>query len=216
MLQRVSGRVAFLIIAVAIVLVILLGWFAFVAPQRSKASDLGAQISNTDLQIADNQKLVAGPVKQRSLAALRKLQRVVPAVADQPQLLRQLSAIARTSETELDGITPTTPVAGTSTTSLPLTVSLKGHYFAIQRFLRLLRASTDLRHGRVVGSGRLFTVDSVTFASGSGGSGSTAGVITATLTVNAFLYAGTPAVATIAPPATTTTTSASAATAPGQ
>jgi hypothetical protein len=203
-----------LIIVVATLVVILVGWIGFVSPQRSKASSLGAQISNTELQIADNQKLVAGPTKRQSLAALRKLQAAVPELANQPQLLRQLSSMARTSDTELDSIAPGAPLAGVSTESLPLAVSVKGHYFAIQRFLRLLRASRDLRNGHLVGHGRLYTVDTISFASGSGGSGAP-GVITATLAINAFLSAATPAV-TATPTTTTTASAASASTTTGQ
>ncbi len=190
--QRISGRVALLIIVVATLVVILVGWIGFVSPQRSKASSLSGEISNTELQIADNQKLAAGPIKRQSLAALRKLQTAVPELAKQPQLLRQLSSMARTSDTELDSIAPAVPLAGTSTESLPLTVILKGHYFAIQRFLRLMRASSDLRNGHLVGRGRLFTVDNISFATGSGGTGSSPGVITATLAINAFLSAAAP------------------------
>jgi Tfp pilus assembly protein PilO len=118
-----------------------------------------------------------------------------------------LSAIAKTSEVELTSITPAAPVVGTTDNALPLAVSVNGHYFAIQRFLRLLRASADLRNGKLVGNGRLYSVDSIGFAG-------SAGVITASIAINAYQNLGAAAIAaaaaaTAATAATTTTTATS-------
>jgi Tfp pilus assembly protein PilO len=209
MLQRISGRVALLIIVVVVLFVLVIGWSAFVSPQRSKASALDAQISDTQLQIVDNQKLLAGPTRRESLAAVRKVTAAMPDQPQQSQLVRQLSAIAKTSEVQLSSITPGSPVVGITDESLPLAVTVNGHYFAIQRFLRLLRASADLRHGKLVGNGRLYSVDSIGFAAASGTTGSTVGVITATLAINAYQNLGVAAAvaaATAAASATTTTT----------
>ena len=214
MLKRISGRVALIIVAAAVLVVFLLGWFAFVSPQRSKASTLDAQIANTRLQIADNEKLLSGPAKRTSLAESRKIARVMPNQPLQSQLIRQLSAIAKSSEVQLTSISPSAAVVGATDEALPLAVSVNGHYFAIQRFLRLLRASADVRNGKLVGRGRLFTVDSISFAGGAGSSGSSANAITATLALHA--YQSVPTVATAATVPTTTTASATSASAAGQ
>ncbi len=85
-----------------------------------------------------------------------------------------------------------------------MTVMATGHYFGIQRFLRLLRASADVHNGRLVGKGRLYTVDNIQFSGAPKG-----GVVSATMTINGFIYTAPPAGATLVPP-TTENTSATA------
>jgi hypothetical protein len=201
--SRITGRVALLIIAASAFVILLLGWFAFVGPQRSKASDLDSQVASTQTQIDDSQRLLTGSVRRQSLAAVRQLDRVVPDQTKMSELLRQLSSNAKTSQVELDTITPSAPTAVSGAEAVPLTVGLTGHYFAIQRFLRLLRASADVRNGRLVSTGRLYTVDNVQFIGGQAG-----GVVTATLGVNAFVY--TPVAAGATTPTTTSTSSTTA------
>lgn len=219
MLQRISGRVALLMVVMVVLLVIIIGWLGFVEPQRSKAAKLDGQIADVQLQIADNNKLLAGPIRRESLAAVRKAQAAMPDQARQSQILRQLSAIARTAEVQLSSVTPGSPVVGTTDEALPLSVTVNGHYFAIQRFLRLLRASADLRNGKLVGNGRLYSVDSIGFAGpGTGAAGSGAGVIAATLAINAYQNLGAAAAiaAGTTTPTTTTAASATGTTAAGQ
>ena len=101
---------------------------------------------------------------------------------------------------------------------MPISVVVKGRYFAIQKFARLLRQSADIKNGKLAGKGRLYTIDSIAFA----GAGSCAarcqpanGAILATLALNAFTYsaAAPPAAATSTD--TSTTSSDSTATAAG-
>ncbi len=201
MMKRISGRVAFLIIGAAVLVTVLLGWFAFIAPQRSKVAEFDSQVQSTQTQIADAQRLLTGPTRRDSLASLHKLQGVLPDQVKMSQILRQLSSVATTSEIELDTITPQTPTAVGGEEAVPMTVAVVGHYFAIQRFLRLLRASADVRNGHVIGTGRLYSVDNIQFTGGQPG-----GVISASLTVNGFVYTSVPAVA----PATTAPSSTGA------
>ena len=206
MTKRISGRVALILICVGAIVVLLLGWMTFVGPERSKASDLSVKVSNTQTQVSDAQRLLAGSTGKKSLAALRHLQTAMPAQAQMSQILRQFSGIAKTAQVELDGVTPQAPVVGAAAgeESVPMTVAATGHYFGIQRFLRLLRASADVHSGRLVGNGRLYTVDNVQFASADKG-----GVVSVTMTINGFTYTAPPAGATSVPP-TTENTSATA------
>ena len=71
MIDRMSGRVALLLVSVALLLVVLLGWFVLIAPQRSKATKLDSQVSETNIQLASVTSLLEGPVGRQSLAALR-------------------------------------------------------------------------------------------------------------------------------------------------
>ena len=44
MIERLNGRAAVWIAAVGLLLVVLVGWFGVVSPQRSKAAELAVQI----------------------------------------------------------------------------------------------------------------------------------------------------------------------------
>jgi Tfp pilus assembly protein PilO len=202
MTKRISGRVALILICVGAIVVLLLGWMTFVGPERSKASDLSGQVSNTQIQVSDAQRLLAGSTAKKSMAALHQLQTVMPAQEKMSEILRQLSGIAKTTQVELDGVTPLAPAVGASPgeETVPMTVLVTGHYFGIQRFLRLLRASADLHNGRLVGSGRLYTVDSIQFSGAP-----TGGVVSATMAINGLIYTAPPAGETSAPPTTENT-----------
>jgi hypothetical protein len=130
-------------------------------------------------------------------------------------ILRQLSTAAARSRTEIDSITPGVPVAAFGASPLPMTVLVKGRYFAVQQLARLLRQSADVKHGKLAGKGRLYTIDSISFAGQAPAQPGQAanGAITATLAMNAFTYsASAPApVATTTDTTTTTDSSASAA-----
>ena len=200
--SRITGRVALLIMGISAIIVILLGWTVFVGPQRSKASDLDTQISSTQTQIVDGKQLLAGPLRKESLSAVRLLEGVVPAETRMSGLIRQLSSISATSAVEFDSITPAAPTAVPGAEPIPMTIALTGHYFAIQHFLQLLRASADFRNGHVVGKGRLYSVNSIQFA------GQPGGAVMATLNINAYIYTPVPAGTTPTTSATSTTATA--------
>ena len=219
MIDRLSGRVALLVVVVAALLVVLLGWFVLISPERSKADKLDSQIGATNTQLASLTSLLNGPVGRQSLISTRLFQKAVPNDPKESQILRELSSAASNSGVELDGISPGALVAGTGSETLPITLTIKGHYFAIQSFLRQLRTAADLHGSQVRANGRLYTVGSIQFTGGQSpsstpGQASTgSSVIGATLALNAYVYS--PTSTAVAPTVTTptaTSTSASSAT----
>ncbi len=88
---------------------------------------------------------------------------------------------------------------------------MKGRYFALQKFMRLLAASADVKNGKITGTGRLYSVDGITFGGGGADPGQS-DVVTATVNLNAFVYS---AVAPVPAPTTDTTTSDTTTTATG-
>lgn len=212
MIDRLSGRVALLVIVVATLLIILLGWFVLLAPERAKATKLDSQIGDTNTQLLAVTSLLNGPVGRQSLVSDRLFQQAIPNDPKESQILRQLSAAASASGVEVDGITPGALVPGAGTETLPISITVRGHYFGLQRFLRLLRSAADLHGDQVQATGRLYTVDNIQFAGGGvpqpGSSSSSGGanVISGTLALNAFVYAPS-AVAAVPVPTTTTATS---------
>ena len=211
-MPKLSGRVALLLSVVGVILVVIIGWFVLVSPQRSKASDLDAKLVVAEGQLADAQRVLAAPNKQHTREALAAAKRALPDTPETSAILRQLSALVKSSETELDTIGPG-PVATTGGAEpFPLSLTLKGHYFAIQKFVRLLRESADVSKGKITGNGRLYSIDSIGFAGAGAAPGQSAGIIAATITLNAYVYAPPPAPT---PTTTTTTTTETTTTAAG-
>jgi hypothetical protein len=203
-----GGTLAAMVAAVLIVAGI--GWVAFVSPQRSKASDLDTQIATQQAQLAAEQHVLSTSSTKGSLAALHAAERALPDNPQMSAILRQLSTLVAQVSAELDAVTPTAPVAATTGGEVvPLTVTVKGKYFALQRLMQLLRKSADAKNGKITGGGRLFSVDSIAFgaaapSASSGASSGPAGV-TATISMNAYIYASA-AASTASTAATTTTT----------
>lgn len=208
MIDKMSGRVALLVVTVAILAVFLLGWFLLLSPQRSKVSKLDTQIEDTDTQLAAVTRLLHSPVAKQSIAALKIAKVAVPDDPNVAQLLRQLSAASAQAGVELDTITPQAPVAAAAGEEIPLGVTVTGRYFAIQRFFRILRTRAVLNGDKLRASGRLYTVDGISFSgattSPSSGTGQAApaNLVSATITVNAFAFS-TPVVAGATPTDTT-------------
>jgi hypothetical protein len=213
-MQKLGGTGALLVSVAAVLLIAVVGWIGFVSPQRSKAGDLDSQYATAQSQLTAAQRLLATTNTRQNLAVLRAASRALPDTPQMSQILRQLAAATATSHTELDGVTPSPAVAGGApgAEAVPLAVTVKGRYFALQHLLGLLRLSADVRGSKVTGAGRLYTVDGIQFgaAGSTGGTSSGAsdqGAVTATITMNAFVYAPSAAPATAAASTATDTTS---------
>ena len=80
--------------------------------------------------------------------------------------------------------------------ALPIALTFKGRYFGLQKLLRLMRQSAGVSGGKIVSEGRLYTVDSIQFAGGgqaaAGAAGGATANISATITLNAFIYGPRP------------------------
>jgi len=202
-MPKLSGRIALAASVVGSLLILFVGWFMLVSPQRSKAADLNTKVSAAELQLADAQRLLASPNRKQTEATLRAAKRAMPDTAQTSEILRQLSAIVSASQTELDGISPSAVSATGGAEPYAISLNMKGRYFALQKFVRLLNQSADVKNGRITGKGRLYTVDSIAFGAGGTEPGQN-DVITATVSLNAFVYA--PPVAAPAPTTTDTTT----------
>src|SRR6478736_6210591 len=94
-----------------------------------------------------------------------------------------------------------------SYTVLPISVTFQGNFYNLADFLYRLRSLVSVHAGRLDATGRLFSVDTLTFNE----STLKFPQIQATLVIDAFVYGtGVPAAAT--PPATTTTTTTATST----
>ena len=200
-MDRISGRIALLSAVVLVLVVVIAAWFAVLAPQRSKAAALDAQIGDANIRLASTKALLSSPTAQQSTAQLAQLQRALPEDAEMSEIIRELSRAAGKTGVRVDTITPSTPVAAAGAQALPITLSVSGRYFRIANFMHELRTSAKVEDGNVRVKGRLFAVDNVAFAKSP-----TKGLLSATLALDAFMSGGAAAQPSTAVGGQTTTT----------
>jgi Tfp pilus assembly protein PilO len=212
-MNRLNGILGVFVSCVAVLLVVLVGWFAFVAPQRSKANDVKSQVDAAQSQLASDQSLLAASKRNGTLKLAHEARQAIPETPQVSNLLRELDGFAKQSRTEIDNVTPGVPVFVGGAQALPITLTFKGRYFGLEKLLQLLRQSADVKKGALVSTGRLFTVDSIQFTGSQTPGTATAvpqgttakpnGEISATIALNAFVYGGTPPAATTSTPTET-------------
>jgi hypothetical protein len=189
-------------------LLVVVGWVAVVAPQRSAAATAATAAQLAQSQLGALQPGSShGPGRQPAVhtSCLYRLDTALPSQADQAAVLFQLQRVAKVSGVKLQGVSPQTAQAmGSGYTVQPINLTLEGSYFAVTQFLRNLRSLVPAGGACPVAKGPLFAVTAVSF-SGTGPNGATP----VTAGIEAFYYgvtAGATAPATPAATNTTTTT----------
>ena len=178
------------------VLVLGAGWFVVVSPKRSEASKLAATVSAKQSELAAAQHAQHANTSVHAVSS-RLAGKALPDELLMPDIVDQLSSLAARSGVVLDTVTPSTATPGIGYEAVPLSVVVDGHYFAVERFLNLMRNQVRLANGKLQASGRLFDVQGVQLQQTE-----PAPMITATVSAQAFYYSA--AAATPAPTQTTT------------
>lgn len=211
-MNRMNGVTGVVASSLAVLVVVAVGWFFVVSPQRSKADQLGTQVDAAHSELMSDQQLIAAAKRQNTLGNAKAAERALPDKPKVSAILRELNGFAAQSRTELDNITPGTALQVGSAQALPITLTFKGRYFGLQKLLKLMRQNAGVSGSTIVAKGRLYTVDSIQFAGAAaataqtGNTSGSTGDIQATITLNAFVYNG------VAPPATSTGTDSTTAT----
>lgn len=193
--------------AVAVVLVLVAGWFLLISPKRSEAADLTASAEQVTAENQTLQTQIATlQAQQKELpkwqAELAEIRTQLPPSPALPGLIRTLSDEADRAGVELVSLTPNTPItygatseaglAGEALAGLDVQLQVSGGYFEIQQFVNNLERME-----------RVMLVLGLTMAEG-GDDTEPSGTLAGTVTGRVFLVppAGTTATTT----ATTTTT----------
>jgi hypothetical protein len=195
MIDRINGRLALMLAIPGLLVIVLAGWFMFVSPQRSKAADIDTRIGDANIKLASTRSFMQSPASQQSVADLRRLRRAIPDDVEMSEILRQLSWASHASGVRIESITPSQAVPSAGAQAVPIALSVKGRYFRLAKFMRLLRLEAGVENGKPHASGRLYGIDNVSLSTDGQG-----GLITATLALNAFVFGSTTT------PATGTTT----------
>jgi type IV pilus assembly protein PilO len=189
-------------------------WFLLVHPQGGKLNNLKREGTDVQEKIdAYHQQVAAARSTPRiEVADVYRLAKAMPNKTDMPDLLLELSQLARDTGIRFDSISPQTVAAVGSYSVLPISVTFNGNFYNLADFLYRLRSLVSVHGGRLDATGRLFAVDTLSFNE----SDLKFPQIQATLVVDAFVYAAAPAPAVAppaaTPPASTTTTTAATTT----
>jgi Tfp pilus assembly protein PilO len=224
-----TGRDRIVIVVLAALAVVAAAWLLVLAPEREKASKLGAEVSTAQSQLSSAESQVSAargakagyPAAYTSLVSLGK---AVPTGQEVPSLIVQLAQATNEKQVEFTSITsggssggssvsavPT--AASTAFTAMPFTFVFNGSFFNLyDLFQQLNHFTARTSAGGLQVSGRLLTIQSVELAPGtspgSGKSSQLTGTITATAYVLPASQAATTATATSPTGAQTTSGSA--------
>jgi type IV pilus assembly protein PilO len=187
------------------------GWFLLVHPQGAKVKQLQAEQADVQKQIDDQRAQTAAargaPVIQ--VADVYRLAKAMPDTTDMPDLLLELSQLARDTGIDFSSITPAPSTILGAYTVIPVTVTFSGNFFNLADFLYRLRTLVDVHNTRLDATGRLFSVDTLSFSEAA----ERFPRIEATLLIDAFVYGTGGAVGpTGAAPAPTSTDTTSTST----
>jgi type IV pilus assembly protein PilO len=191
------------VIVAGILVLALAAWFLVVHPQSGKAKNLKAQAADVQGKIdAYHQQVAAARSAPKiEVADVYRLAKAMPTKTDMPDVVLELSQLARDTGISFDSISPQPVAAVGSYSVLPISVTFNGNFYNLADFLYRLRSLVTVHAGRLDATGRLFSVDTLAFNE----SEEKFPQIQATLVIDAFVYSSAPAPAPAAtPPAATT------------
>lgn len=194
-----------------LLLVVVVGWFALIAPKRSSAASLKEQTAAVQAQIDRNRSAAF----VRALPAVRSasvfsIAKAMPDNVEMSNVILELNQLATDSGINFDEITPQTPAVDPAFDVEPISMQFTGNFYNLSDFLLRLRNLVRVENGKLLARGRMFAVSGLSF----GEAAQKFPVVTATMTVNAFVPAAPQPVVPSTPATTTpgsTTTPAPAA-----
>jgi hypothetical protein len=176
----------------------LIGYLALVSPQKSKSHHATEQIQALQAQLLAMHQKPPKPISPQAVDLFR-LVKAMPDSDDMPGILRDLSRLARSSKVSIQTVQPAAVMPlPFGYGALPLTVSLEGKFGNVSTFLARLRGEVRIGEKNLYVAGRLLIPNQIQLTSTHDGS------VTATLSLDAFVYGVVPPAA---PTDTTTTTS---------
>jgi type IV pilus assembly protein PilO len=210
--KSLSGNALIGIIVAGVLVFGLAAWFLVVHPQSGKVANLKKQAQDVQEKIdAYNQQVAAARSTPKiEVADVYRLAKAMPTKSDMPDLVLELSQLARDTGISFDSISPQPLAAVGSYSVMPISVTFEGNFYNLADFLYRLRSLVTVHGGRLDATGRLFSVDTLAFNE----SDLKFPQIQATLVIDAFVYAAAPAaVPPATPPAATTPASTTTTTA---
>lgn len=193
------------IVAPALLIVALVGYFFLVKPKQDEAGRLGGEIAELqtklDVARAAQRQPRADESQAIRVADLFRVTKAMPDKDDMPGIILELNAVAAASGVEFISISPQAAAVRSGYSGLPINLTFEGNYYDLTDFLFRLRNLVSVRNGTLDAEGRLFTLDSLSLAEGPEGFPE----IAAALTVTAYFFSTAVPPPPGAPPSTETT-----------
>ena len=207
--------------AVAVVLGVLLagliGYVAAIRPEAAKVKRIKAHeaTAQATLSAYDQKLALAHSVPNIRFADVYRLAKSMPSTTDMPDVLLELSQIARDSGITFTSIQPEAMTALNGYSGIPISLTFDGNFYNLADLLYRLRLLVTVHTCHLDSTGRLFSVDNFSFAvdTGDGDEPASASIdphfpiIKATVIVDAFVYGTQGAVPAAVPAGSSTTTS---------
>jgi Tfp pilus assembly protein PilO len=197
-----NERSAIVLVALAGIALLAALWLLAIGPKRSESAEVKDNVSAQEQRLTDAQTQLSTYQNARKqfpgmLAELRRLDKAVPARAAVSSLLRQIQRRANVRDSELRlvalksatavpaagsaaPVTPGATVGPDGLSALPFTFEFSGKYFDLRDILKTIRRSVSVRSGDVKVSGRLLTIDGLTFTRNDPSSAQTKAIVNAT------------------------------------
>jgi hypothetical protein len=191
-------------------------WFLLVAPQRSKAQALNAEIATSKTELAQRRLALVNPSANVTVRPgdLFRLTKALPDDGNMPGILLDVNRLAKLNGLQFQSLTPQAQIPGTGYVDQPIVVGLQGRFGDVSRFLGNLRSLVSVRHGRLDARGRMYSVSHVEIGAPDG-AGSFP-IVAAKVTVDAYTFSApaptTPATGDQSTTTPTTTTPSSSGT----
>jgi len=180
----VAIRIA--VVVGGLILLAVAGYFFLIAPKKSEAKSLDQKIALLNTQISEQraQATHAAGLSKILVANFNKLQAAMPDQPKADEIFQQLGVLAKDTGIRFDNYTPGTAVDATAYQVLPVTVTFQGSFDELSDFLYRLQSLVLVDNHELSATGRLFTVDQVSFAEGENGFPR----ILATLQIDAYTF----------------------------
>ena len=204
MKKKLSPTALFAVVIGGVLVYALVFWFVLVSPKRAEASALKAEVAALEITVA-NARIAAAPRSNQDTAPIAvadifRLAKAMPSVPDMPGILLELDRIAEETGVEFQSVTPATSVVVSDFQTVPITLAFDGNFYELSDFLFRLRTLVGVRAGELRAAGRLFAVESISFAESSKGFPE----LGATLSIVAYVYGTDVSASAGAPPEATT------------
>lgn len=203
MKRKLSPRALFAAVIGGVLVYALVFWFVLVSPKRAEAAALKDEVAALQVTVA-SARLAATPrnnedTRPIEVADIFRLAKAMPSGPDMPGILLELSRIAEETGVEFQSVTPLASAVLGDFQTVPITLAFDGNFYELSDFLFRLRTLVAVRAGELRAAGRLFAVESISFAESAKGFPE----LGATLSVVAYVY-GTDVPASGALPEATT------------
>jgi Tfp pilus assembly protein PilO len=191
---------AIVLIVVTVLLVAGVAAAIVVIPKHDQLSKVRSETASVQQQVDALRAEAANrdSTPDIHVADVYRLAKAMPSQTDMPDVLLELSAVAREAGIELDTVSPgeLTPGAG-GYQILPISLTFSGNYYSVHDLLHRLRTLVAVRHGELDARGRLFSVKALNLTP-------SGDVLNVSLDVDAYVFGGAPAA--VDPTATSTDT----------